>query len=50
MKKILLIIIISSLYPQFVNSIELKKYYQFPDNYFQGKFIESTKNFFFSWY
>ena len=27
------------------NAIELKKYYQFPENYFKGKYSETTKNF-----
>ena len=47
MKKFLLIIttiFISLNYP--AQSIDLPKYYQFPENYFKGKYHESTKDFF----
>jgi len=47
MKKFLLIIItffINLNYP--AQSIDLPKYYQFPENYLKGKYHESTKDFF----
>ena len=47
MKKFLLIIttiFISLNYP--AQSIDLPKYYQFPENYLKGKYHESTKDFF----
>ena len=47
MKKFLLIIIafiINSNYT--AQSIDLPKYYQFPENYLKGKYHESTKDFF----
>lgn len=46
MKKILLSIFILTINIQGSIALELKRYYQFPDNYFEGNYIESTKNFF----
>ena len=46
MKKILLSIFILTINIQSSIALELKKYYQFPDNYFEGNYSESTKNFF----
>ena len=46
MKKILLSIFVLTINIQGSIALELKKYYQFPDNYFEGNYSESTKNFF----
>ena len=47
MKKFLLIIVTVFInFNHSAQSIDLPKYYQFPENYFKGKYHESTKGFF----
>jgi putative transcriptional regulator len=46
MKKFLFIILFFSGLNNFAQSIDLPKYYQFPENYLKGKYHETTKNFF----
>ena len=46
MKKILLITLFFFGLNNFAQSIDLPKYYQFPENYLKGKYHETTKNFF----
>ena len=45
MKKFLLIITIFINFNHSAQSIDLPKYYQFPENYLKGKYYETTKNF-----
>ena len=46
MKKFLFIILFFFGLNNFAQSIDLPKYYQFPENYLKGKYHETTKNFF----
>ncbi len=46
MKKFLFIILFFFSLNNFAQSIDLPKYYQFPENYLKGKYHETTKNFF----
>tara|TARA_Y100000590_G_scaffold349179_1_gene400602 strand:+ start:265 stop:909 length:645 start_codon:yes stop_codon:yes gene_type:complete len=45
MKNFLLIFILIINFNNVAKSIDLPKYYQFPDNYLKGKYHETTKNF-----
>ena len=45
MKNFLLILILITNFNNFAQSIDLPKYYQFPENYLKGKYHETTKNF-----
>ena len=46
MKNFLLILILITNFNNIAQSIDLPKYYQFPENYLKGKYHETTKNFF----
>ncbi len=46
MKKFLFITLLFFGLNNFAQSIDLPKYYQFPENYLKGKYHETTKNFF----
>ena len=46
MRKFLLILILTINFNNIAKSIDLPKYYQFPENYLKGKYHETTKNFF----
>ena len=46
MKKFLFITLFFFSLNNFAQSIDLPKYYQFPENYLKGKYHETTKNFF----
>ena len=46
MRKFLLILILAINFNNVAKSIDLPKYYQFPENYLKGKYHETTKNFF----
>tara|TARA_Y100000996_G_scaffold320029_1_gene256187 strand:+ start:1585 stop:2229 length:645 start_codon:yes stop_codon:yes gene_type:complete len=46
MKKYFFILIILFNFNNNVHSIDLPKYYQFPENYLKGKYHQTTKNFF----
>ena len=46
MRKFLLILILTINFINIAKSIDLPKYYQFPENYLKGKYHETTKNFF----
>ena len=46
MKKFLFITLFFFGLNNFAQSIDLPKYYQFPENYLKGKYHETTKNFF----
>ena len=46
MKKFLFITLFFFGLNNFAHSIDLPKYYQFPENYLKGKYHETTKNFF----
>ena len=46
MKKFLFITLLFFGMNNFAQSIDLPKYYQFPENYLKGKYHETTKNFF----
>ena len=45
MKNFLLILILIINFNNIAQSIDLPKYYQFPENYLKGKYYETTKNF-----
>ena len=45
MKNFLLILILITNFNNIARSIDLPKYYQFPENYLKGKYHETTKNF-----
>ena len=45
MRKFLLILILTINFNNIAKSIDLPKYYQFPENYLKGKYHETTKNF-----
>ena len=46
MRKFLLILILAINFNNVAKSIDLPKYYQFPENYLKGKYHETTENFF----
>ena len=45
MKNFLLTLILITNFNNIAQSIDLPKYYQFPENYLKGKYYETTKNF-----